>query len=97
MSGVLGKFDLAITSADTDIILSVQDKKDVGSNTFDLIVGDNVDSQEFTFYFKIENLKLIKGDYTVKVASAGISHFTHETLPVEYWIALEPDSTFGEQ
>ena len=97
MSGVLGKFDLAVKSADTDIILSVQDKKDVGSNTFDLIVGDNIDSQEFTLYFKVENLKLIKGDYTVKISSQGISYFTHETLPVEYWIALEPDSIFGEQ
>ena len=97
MSGVLGKFDLAIKGADTDIIMSVQDKKDVGSNTFDLIVGDNIDSQEFTFNFKIENLKLIRGDYTAQISSAGISHFTHETLPVEYWIALEPDSTYGEQ
>ena len=97
MSGVLGKFDLAVKSADTDIILSVQDKKDVGSNTFDLIVGDNIDSKEFTLYFKVENLKLIKGDYTVKISSQGISYFTHETLPVEYWIALEPDSIFGEQ
>ena len=97
MYGVLGKFDLAVKGADTDIILSIQDKKDVGSNTFDLIVGDNVDSQEFTFQFKVENLKLIKGDYAVNISSQGISYFKHETLPVEYWIALEPDSTYGEQ
>ena len=45
-------------------------------------------------YFKIENLKLLKGDYTVNISSAGISHFTHNDLPVEYWIALEPDSTY---
>ena len=97
MSGVLGKYDLTIKSADTDILLSIQDKKDVGSNTFDLVVGDNIDSQEFVFYFKIENLKLIKGDYIVEISSQGISHFKHETLPIEYWIALEPDSTYGEE
>tara|TARA_Y100000593_G_scaffold72983_1_gene134063 strand:+ start:263 stop:940 length:678 start_codon:yes stop_codon:yes gene_type:complete len=97
MSGVLGKFDLVVRSDDTDILLSVLDKKDVGSNTFDLVVGDNVDSQEFIFYFKIENLKLIKGDYKVEISSQGISHFTHNSLPIEYWIALEPDSKYGEQ
>lgn len=94
MSGILGKFDLAVKSADTDIILSIQDKKDVGSNTFNLIVGDNVEAQTFVLYFKVENLKLIKGDYTVRISSQGISHFTHDSLPIEYWIALEPDSTF---
>ena len=45
-------------------------------------------------YFKVENLKVIKGDYSVEISSQGISHFTHSILPVEYWIALEPDSVY---
>ena len=93
-SGALGKFDVAVKSSDTDILLSVQDKKDVGSNTFDLIVGDNIDAENFTFYFKVENFKFIKGDYDVRISSEGISHFVHTELPIEYWVALEPDSIF---
>ena len=93
-SGILSKFDIAVKSDDTDITLSVQDKKDVGSNTFDLTVGDNDTGANFTMYFKVENLKLLKGDYLVEISSQGISHFIHDSLPIQYWIALEPDSTY---
>ena len=46
-----GEYDLAIKSEDTDIIISVQDKKDAGSNTFVLCVGDNVTGADFNMYF----------------------------------------------
>ena len=93
-SGILSKFDLAIKSVDNDIALSVQDKKEIGSNTFDLVVGSNDTGAKFTLYFKVENLKLMDGDYHVEISSEGISHFKHANLPVEYWIALEPDSEY---
>ena len=33
-------------------------------------------------------------DYDVAVSSQKISHFVNRTKPVQYWMALEPDSTF---
>ena len=44
--------------------------------------------------FKVENLKMMSGDYDVAVSSKSISHFKNTKLPIEYWIALEPDSVF---
>jgi hypothetical protein len=38
-------------------------------------------------------MKMLDGDYDVSVSSKSISHFKHKKLPIEYWIALEPDST----
>ena len=44
-----------------------------------------------SMYFKTENWKLLRGDYVVSISSRGISHFQNTDIPVEYWIALEPD------
>ena len=44
--------------------------------------------------FKIENLKILEGNYEVKVSSKGISHFKNKDIDLEYFIALEPDSVF---
>ena len=41
------------------------------------------------FFFKVENLKLLSGDYEVKVSSKGISNFKNVNKDVEYFIALE--------
>ena len=38
---------------------------------------------------------MILGDYDVSVSSKSISHFKHKKT-IEYWIALEPDSTISK-
>ena len=43
----------------------------------------------------MENLKLLDGDYDVKISSKNISHFKNQKSLVEYWIALEPESTYS--
>ena len=47
-------------------------------------------------YFRVENLKLLRGNYNVSISSQAISHFVHDDLILEYWIALEPDSSYGD-
>ena len=43
-------------------------------------------------YLKTENLKLLPGKYEVEVSSKNISHFKNGKT--QYWIALEPESTY---
>jgi len=94
MAAILKAPDLAlIGEKDGDVVLKVCDKKNDTSNKFDIIVGEN-GSADFTFYFKVENLKMMAGDYDVAVSQKSISHFKNTKLPIEYWIALEPDSVF---
>ena len=88
-SAVLGVPDVVLRgTAGGDVLLTVTDRKNETSNDFAIKVGDNSPS-DFTHYFKVENLKLLAGDYKVEVSSKGISRFTNMTKPIEYFIALE--------
>ena len=96
MAAILKSPDLAlIGEKGGDVVLKVCDKKNDTSNNFDIVVGESA-TADYTFYFKVENLKMISGDYDVSVSSKSISHFKNKKLPIEYWIALEPDSSISK-
>ena len=75
------------------IKLVARDKKNDTSNEFAIVVGET--DKEFIFNFKVENIKIIPGAYNVAVSSKLLSEFTNDSLDLKYYIALEPDSTFG--
>ena len=94
MAAILSSPDLAlIGTKGGDVVLKVCDKKNDTSNKFEIVVGENA-TANYTFYFKVENLKMISGDYDVAVSSKSIAHFTNTKLPIQYWIALEPECDF---
>jgi hypothetical protein len=96
-ASALGHSELAIQSADGCITLSVQDSDNNTSNSFSIDIPAEFDpSVEFTFICNISNLKLIPGDYEVKISSKLISHFTNTDNGVQYYIALEKSSKYGE-
>ena len=51
--------------------------------------------KEFSFNFKVENIKIIPGAYNVIISSKLLAEFTNSKMNLTYFIALEPDSTFG--
>ena len=73
--------------------LVVRDKKNDTSNSFSVVVAET--DKVFTFNFKVENIKIIPGAYDVVVSQKLLSKFTNDTYNLKYYIALEPDSTFG--
>ena len=73
--------------------LVVRDKKNDTSNDFAIIVGET--NSEFSFNFKVENIKVLPGTYEVVVSQKLLSRFTSKNHELTYYIALEPDSTFG--
>ena len=74
------------------IKLVVRDKKNDTSNEYSIKVGET--DKEFTFNFKVENIKIIPGAYDVVVSSKLLSRFTNTSFELKYYIAIEPDSTF---
>jgi|TARA_B100001094_G_scaffold217530_1_gene211609 hypothetical protein len=70
--------------------LVVWDKKNDTSNDFSIIVGES--DSEFSFNFKVENIKIIPGRYDVVVSNKLLSKFTSKDRNLCYYIALEPDS-----
>ena len=93
-ASVLGVNDLILKSDGTKIEFVVTDKKNATSNTFSRIVGEG-NGVSFSMNFKIENLKILDGNYEVFVSSKGISNFKNKDVDLEYFIALEPDSKYN--
>ena len=85
--------DLSAIGENGVIKLVVRDKKNDTSNEYAIVVGET--DQEFSFNFKVENIKIIPGAYDVVVSSKLLSQFTNTQHNLKYYIALEPDSTFG--
>ena len=85
--------DVSFIGDGETIYLTVRDKKNSGSNAYRIAVGetDNV----FQFNLKTENLKLMAGDYDVLISSKNLAKFISHSRPITYFIAIEPDSTFG--
>ena len=73
--------------------LVVRDKKNDTSNAHEEVVGET--DATFNFNFKVENIKILPGTYEVVVSQKLLSRFTSKNHDLTYYIALEPDSTFG--
>ena len=85
--------DLSVVGGNGVVKIVVRDKKNDTSNDFSIIVGET--ESEFTFNFKVENIKILPGTYDVVVSQKLLSRFTSKNYDLTYYIALEPDSTFG--
>ena len=85
--------DLSAVGEAGVVKLVVRDKKNDTSNEFAIVVGET--DKEFSFNFKVENIKIIPGAYDVVVSSKLLSRFSNTNHDLKYYIALEPDSTFN--
>ena len=85
--------DLAVVGGEGVVKVLVRDKKNDTSNSFSIIVGET--DKEFSFNFKVENIKILPGTYNVVVSSKLLSRFSSKNHDLVYYIALEPDSTIG--
>ena len=84
--------DVSLVGDGTRIKLCVRDKKNSSSNSYSIDVGDT--THVFQFNLKVENLKMMTGDYDVLISSKNLAQFTSHSRPIVYYIAVEPDSTF---
>ena len=84
--------DLAVVGDGSKIKLVVRDKKNDTSNSYAVDVGTT--DKSFSFNFKVENLKLLPGDYQVVISKQNASLFRDANRDLEYLIALEPDSKY---
>lgn len=85
--------DLSVVGDNNEIRLVVRDKKNDTSNEYSIVVGET--DKEFTFNFKVENIKIIPSSYDVVISEKLLAQFKNERYNLTYYIALEPDSTFG--
>tara|TARA_Y100001960_G_scaffold49340_1_gene50024 strand:+ start:340 stop:1002 length:663 start_codon:yes stop_codon:yes gene_type:complete len=88
-SAVYSLPDMSFQSKDGKVRLVLSDKENDTSNTYKQdIVGEC--TGDYSLDVKIENLRLLPGDYNVKVSKGLISEWNNTTLDLTYYIALEP-------
>ena len=76
--------------------LLVTDTKDSTSNSYEIDLDESVgEGVTCNFVFNIGNFKLVADDYDVSISDKLISNFKAKNTPIEYWVALEKNSTFG--
>tara|TARA_Y100001938_G_scaffold124804_1_gene175158 strand:+ start:1236 stop:1805 length:570 start_codon:yes stop_codon:yes gene_type:complete len=92
-ASILGLPDLSVVGADGVVKLVVNDRKNDTSNEFAIVVSQS--DKKFSFNFKIENIKLVSGSYNVAISSKNLAKFYNNDYKLTYFIALEPDSTYG--
>jgi hypothetical protein len=92
-AAVYGLEDISAIGNGSEISLLVRDKENPTSNEFSINVGQT--ESEFVFNFKVENMKIMPGKYEVVVSAPNMARFSNTAFDLVYYIALEPDSTFG--
>ena len=80
--------DLCLYGDGTEMSLCVTDKMNDTSNSYSVQVGASDD--EFCYCFKVENLKLLAGDYNVTISKQNVALF--QGSGIKYFIALEPNA-----
>jgi hypothetical protein len=89
VSAVYSLPDMSFQSRDGKVQLVLSDKENDTSNTYNQsIVGEC--TGDYSMDVKMENIRLLPGDYNVKVSKDLISEWNNTTLDLTYYIALEP-------
>jgi len=88
--GILALPEIVVSGDGKNLYLKAADIKTASSDSYSVLIGET--DKTFNAVFKAENLRIIPGEYDVKVSSKGISHFKGKEA--EYWIAVEQHSTF---
>ena len=91
-ASVLRASDVSIVGDGSTITILVGDKKNATGNSFSEPVGET--DKKFKVNLKVENLKMLPGDYEVSISSKKISRFKSSSTDLVYYVAVEADSTF---
>ena len=91
-ASVLRAADVSIVGDGTNVVAVVGDKKNATGNSFSESVGST--DKTFKVNLKVENLKMLPGDYEVSISSKKISRFKSPSSDLVYYVAVEADSTF---
>ena len=82
--------DLVFKSSEQNqITLNLCDKENETSNVYTQDVNGEC-TGVYDLTMKMENIRLLPGDYDVQISSKLITQWKHKTLNLTYWIALEP-------
>lgn len=92
-ASVMQLSDLSFKSENGKIVAMVSDLSDPTSNSYKVLVDEDYDGKDFLFNFKMENIKILPGDYDINFAKTVVGEFINQTIPVKYWFAMEANTS----
>jgi hypothetical protein len=94
-ASILGSPHVAVTGDGENVNIVCYDGADDSAATNSVDIQLKTDKQ-FKLVFKTENLKMVPGNYDIEISSKGLAHLTNTKENIQYWIATETGSTYGE-
>jgi len=91
-AGVLRAVDVTIEGDGKSLRVVVGDKKNSSANNYVMEIGDT--DSTFKAHIRVDNIKIIPGDYKFELAAKKIARLT--AGPLEYVLVLEQDSVFED-
>lgn len=91
-ASVMKAQDVSVVGDGSKLSIIIGDKKVDSSNSFEIDLGNT--GKTFKVHFKVDNFKMIPGDYDVSISSKKISRFKNMKTDLVYYVAIEADSTF---
>lgn len=85
--------DLSFSADGAHIVAMVSDLGDPTTNTYKVVVEENYNGPEFLFNFKMENIKILPGDYKINFAKNTVGEFIHKNIQLTYWFAMEANTS----
>lgn len=93
-ASVLGSPHVAIVSDGSAVSITTFDAANDSAHSNSIDIDIKPDSS-YKMIFKTDNLKMISGSYDVEISSKGIAHFKNTKDNIQYWIATEAGSNYG--
>ena len=94
-SAVMQLPELSIVNENDKIFALISDLQDPTTNNYRIEVGENKSDASFSLNFKMENIKILPGDYDISLAKNVVGQFTNKNIDLKYWFAMETSSTFS--
>lgn len=89
VGAVLNCPNVVIENNNGNVTVAAADVKGEVVDDSNLNVAKIDDATDFKFALKVENLKLLPGNYIVQASSRGVAKFSNQNIPVNYWVAVE--------
>jgi hypothetical protein len=87
-SSILQVNNAKIVADDGVIKIEISDSKNDTSDSFSVVVDENYSGPSYSGSFNVSEIKFMPGSYKVEITSSVISKFTHQSLPVSYYMAI---------
>lgn len=92
-AGIINTPHIGFISDGENVYATAFDAVGAKNHQYKLNLGKG-NGDAYECHFKLENLKVIPGDYELNISSKGVSHWKNKNRPIEYWVTLEPGSKY---